>query len=108
MSNNLVLKLKFLGVIPRVGYIEYGFQIEDEDKTFRLVVLTIEDTFFQQNHLKMREAPDLCYQKILTDMEAETSDSPIPSSLPITSVDIAQYRDMHPNVKLGKRSRASL
>ena len=45
MSKDLVLKLKFLGVIPQTGYVEYGFQIEDEEKQFRLVVLTIEDTF---------------------------------------------------------------
>ena len=108
MSKDLVLRLKFLGVIPRVGYVEYGFRIEDEDKKFRLVVLTIEDVFFQKNELKLQEAPDLCYQKILMDLGEETSSSPISSRIPITSMDIAQYRDMHPNAKLGKRTKAGL
>ena len=108
MTKNLVLKLKFLGVIPRIGYVEYGFRIEDEEKKFRLVVLTIEDTFFSKSFLKLQEAPDLCYQKILMDLEEESSGSQIPSRIQITSGDIAQYRDLHPNVKSGKRSKAGL
>ena len=51
MLKDLVLKLKFLGVIPRIGYVEYGFRIEAEDDSFRLVVLTIKDAFFQGNSL---------------------------------------------------------
>ncbi len=108
MSKDLVLKLKFLGVIPRGGYVEFGFRIEDEDKEFRLVVLTIEDAFFQENHLKLQEAPDLCYQKILLSMGEETSDSHIPSRMPITASDIAQYRDIHPTAKMQRRTKASL
>lgn len=33
MLNNLVLKLKFLGVIPQTDHTEYGFRIENEDKS---------------------------------------------------------------------------
>ena len=110
MPKDLVLKLRYLGVIPRVGYVEYGFQIEDEGKKFRLVVLTIEDAFFQENHLKLQEAPDLCYQKILISLgeETETGDSHIPSRMPITASDIAHYRDMHPTAKLQRRTKAGL
>ena len=108
MSKDLVLKLKYLGVIPRVGYVEYGFRIEDEDKTFRLVVLTVEDGFFQKNFLKLQEAPDLCYQKILMNLEGETDESHIPSRMPITASDIAHYGDIHPNAKLSRRSKEAL
>jgi len=108
MSKDLVLKLKYLGVIPQAGYVEYGFRIEDEEKKFRLVVLTIEDAFFQGNRLKLQEAPDLCYQKILTGLEEETSGPSIPPRIPITASDIAQYRDMHPNVKMPRRNRPDL
>ena len=108
MPKDLVLKLRYLGVIPRVGYVEYGFQIEDEGKKFRLVVLTIEDAFFQKNHLKLQEAPDLCYQKILISLGEETGDSHIPSRMPITASDIAHYRDMHPTAKLQRRTKAGL
>ena len=104
MLKDLVLKLKFLGVIPQAGYTEYGFRIEAEDKSFRLVVLTIEDAFFQKKELMFQEAPDLCYQKILMDLDKETTDSPIPSRMPVTALDIAQYRDLHPTTKLRKRS----
>lgn len=102
--DNPVLRLKFLGVIPQVGYTEYGFRIEDEDKSHRSVVLTIKNTLFRQNNLKFQEAPDLCYQKVLADMESETSDSPIPARMPVTKEDIIQYRDLHPNSKNRKRS----
>ncbi len=104
MLKDLVLKLKFLGVIPHVGYIEYGFRIEDKDKNFRLVVMTIEDTFFQNNDLKFQEAPDLCYQKILMDLDRETDQSHIPARMRVTELDIAHYRDLHPTTKLPRRS----
>lgn len=104
MLKDLVLKLKFLGVIPQVGYVEYGFRIEAEDKSFRLVVLTIEDAFFRENLLLLQEAPDLCYQKILMDLDKETTDSRIPSRMPVTALDISHYRDLHSNTKLRKRS----
>jgi hypothetical protein len=104
MLKDLVLKLKFLGVIPRVGYVEYGFRIEDEDKNFRLVVLTIKDAFFRENLLLLQEAPDLCYQKILMDLDKETTDSRIPSRMPVTALDISHYRDLHSTTKSRKRS----
>jgi len=107
MLNNLVLKLKFLGVITQAGYTEYGFRIEDEDKSYRLVVVTIADTLFQKNKLMFQEAPDLCYQRVLTDLDKETTDSPIPDRIPITAEDIVQYRDLHPTAKSRKHSRSS-
>jgi hypothetical protein len=105
MLKDLVLKLKFLGVIPQAGYVEYGFRIEAGDKSFRLVVLTIEDAFFRENELMLQEAPDLCYQKILANLEEESIDSRIPSRIPVTALDIANYRDAHPTGKLHKRAQ---
>jgi hypothetical protein len=104
MLNNLVMKLKFLGVIPQAGCMEYGFRIENEDKSYRLVVLSIKDTMFQQNNLLFQEAPDLCYQKVLADLDEETTDSPIPARIPVTAEDIVKYRDLHPNAKLRRKS----
>jgi hypothetical protein len=105
MSKDLVLKLKFLGVIPQAGYVEYGFRIEAEDKSYRLIILTIEDAFFRGKDLMFQEAPDLCYQKILVDLNSdETTGSTIPSRIPVTSSDIARYRDLHPNTKLRRRA----
>jgi hypothetical protein len=101
---DLVLKLKFLGVIPQVGYVEYGFRIEAEDKSFRLVVLTIEDAFFRENDLMFQEAPDLCYQKILMDLDKETTSTTIPYRMRVTTSDIVHYRDSHPTTKIRKRS----
>ena len=112
MPNNLALKLRYLGVIPQAGYIEYGFRIAEKDKTVRLVVLTIEDAFFQRNDLKFQEAPDLCYQKVLMDLDNEKPDSGIPDCVPVTALDIAHYRDLHPTIKsrniFGKYSKPSL
>jgi hypothetical protein len=104
MLKDLVLKLKFLGVIPRSGYVEYSFRIEDSAESFRLVVLTIKDAYFRENHLKPQEAPDLCYQKLLMDLDNEAAGSRIPSRVPITDLDIAHYRDLHPTTKLHKRA----
>jgi hypothetical protein len=103
MLKDVVLKLKFLGVIPQIGYVEYGFQIENEDKSRRLVVLTIENPLFQKNGLMLQEAPDLCYQKILAGLE--TADSCLASRVPVTPLDIANYRDVHPTGKPHKRAQ---
>jgi hypothetical protein len=105
MTKNLVKQLRYLGVIPQAGYIEYGFRIEKKDKTDRQVVLTIEDAFFQRNDLKFQEAPDLCYQKVLMDLDNEKPDSVIPACIPVTALDIAHYRDLHPTTKSRKTFR---
>jgi hypothetical protein len=105
MSKDLVLQLRYLGVLPQTGYFEYGFRIENKDKSARQVVLTIEDAFFRENGLMFQEAPDLCYQKVLMDLGNENADAHIPSRVPVTALDIAHYRDLHPTVKLRRFSQ---
>ena len=105
MSKDLVLQLRYLGVMPQLGFVEYGFRIENKDKSVRQVILTIADDFFRKYNLKIQEAPDLCYQKILMDLEVETTDSCFPPSTPVTALDIAHYRELHPIVKLRRPGR---
>ena len=105
MLNHLVLQLRYLGVIPQAGYIEYGFRIEKKDKSVRQIVLTIEDAFFQRNDLKFQEAPDLCYQKVLMDLCNEGADPGSFACIPVTALDIAHYRDLHPTAKSRKSFR---
>jgi hypothetical protein len=105
MPKEHVLQLKYLGVIPQAGYIEYGFRVEEKDKSVRQVVLTIEDAFFRRNDLKFQEAPDLCYQKVLMDLNNESLDPGIPACIPVTALDIAHYRDLHPAAKSRKGFR---
>lgn len=102
MLKDLVLKLRYLGVIRQTDYTEYGFRIENEDKSYRIVVLTIKDALFRKSALMIQEAPDLCYQKVLTDLDNETPESPIPPQIMITESDIVQYRDLHPTAKQRK------
>jgi len=105
MSSDLAHQLKFLGVIPQPGHVEYGFRVEGKDKNVRLVVLEIENCFFERRDLMVQEAPDLCYQKMLADLGKETADAPIASHVPVTASDIAGYREMHPTAKQRKPSR---
>ena len=102
MSKDLVLQLRYLGTIPQAGFVEYGFRIENKDKSTRQVVLTIADGFFLNSDLKAQEAPDLCYQKVLMDLDLAKTDSSSSFSVPVTALDIARYRDLHPNTKLRK------
>ena len=99
MARDLAHQLRYLGAIPQPGHVEYGFRIEDKDKNTRLVVLEIESGFFQSNQLMVQEGPDLCFQKLLADLDLETTDSPIGSRVPVTASDIAHYRDLHPTTK---------
>jgi len=96
---DLVLQLRYLGVIPKNDYREYGFRIEDKDKSVRQIVLTIDNGLFVEHQLMFQEAPDLCYQKMLTDLGNETPDTPLSRRVPVTVVDIANYRDSHPAAK---------
>jgi hypothetical protein len=102
MAMNNTMNLRYIGVIPQTGCLEYGFQIEDKDKDPRLVVLMIESGLFKQYALMFQEAPDLCYQKLLTDLRNETAELPLNPRLSVTASDIAHYRESHP---IGKSSR---
>lgn len=106
MARESVLQLRYLGVIAQPECLEYGFRIQDRDNNVRLVVLTIDSGFFQRNELMVQEAPDLCYQKILVDLEKETPDSPVSPRSSVSASDIAGYRERHPTEKprkLGSR-----
>jgi hypothetical protein len=92
-------QLRYLGVIPQTGHREYGFRIEDKDRSVRLVVLEIDSGVFERNELMFQEAPDLCFQKVLADLDHETVDARIGGRVPVTAADISHYRDLHPTTK---------
>jgi hypothetical protein len=104
VARDLAHQLRYLGAIPQAGHVEYGFRIEDKDKSTRLVVLEIESGFFRSNQLMFQEAPDLCFQKVLADLDNETADSLIGSRVSVTASDIAQYRDRHPTATKPRKS----
>ena len=106
MTKALVPQLRCVGVLPRTGYREYSFSVEDKEKATRVVVLTIDESVFLQKQLLYQEAPDLCYQKLLADLSNEAVDGPMRSRRSITDSDVARYRDSHPNVKLRGRPGA--
>ena len=105
MQKDFVLQLKYIGVSPQRGFREYSFTIENKDKVIRQVSLTIDDGVFIQNQLMFQEAPDLCYQKLLSDMEHETAEAPICSRASVTPSEIAFYRDTHPMGRQRIKSR---
>lgn len=98
---NYYPQLRYLGMIPKLEHSEYGFQIESPDKTIRLLVLTIANSVFLSKQLMVQEAPDLCYQKILTDLQSETL-GPVENLVSVSPSDIEHYRAFHPNAKLRK------
>ena len=89
-------QLSYLGVISHPESSEYGFQLINNDKTIRLFIMTIANSFFLTRQLMVQEAPDLCYQKILADLRSETP-CLIDDVTLITDSDIAHYRSSHPN-----------
>jgi hypothetical protein len=91
-------QLQYLGKNSHPEHSEYGFRVENEDKSIRLLVLTIENSVFLTNQLMVQEAPDLCYQKVLTDLKDKTAD-PIMDLTLVTLADIMQYRAIHPHLK---------
>jgi hypothetical protein len=108
MAKDLVLQLRYIGMLPNMGHREYRFQIEAHDKSVRTVALTIDDGIFRKNQLMFQEAPDLCYQKLLADVTNEASGSLICSRASITDSEIASYRDSHPTGKMRKTAARQL
>ncbi len=106
MMKDVVLQLRYLGVIPRPGHREYGFSIEDKNKGTRQVVLSIDDGLFRARNLMFQEAPDLCYQKVLMDLRNESPGVPIRSRMSVSESDVEQYRDAHPIRKSRNRPGA--
>jgi hypothetical protein len=102
MTKNLVLQLRYLGMLPHIRHREYRFQIEAQDKSLRTVALTIDNGIFRENKLMFQEAPDLCYQKMLADVANETAASPICNLAPVTDLEVASYRTAHPTGKVRK------
>ena len=102
MTKDLVLRLRYIGVLPQIGHREYRFQIEAHDKSVRTVALTIEDGIFRKNQLMFQEAPDLCYQKLLADVTNEEAGATICSLAAVTDSEVASYRDAHPTGKMRK------
>jgi hypothetical protein len=87
--------LRYLGKISKPEHSEYGFRVEYENRSVRLLVLTITNAVFLAHQLMVQEAPDLCYQKVLTDLKSETADQ-ILDITSITGSDIEHYRNIHP------------
>jgi hypothetical protein len=90
--------LRYLGKISKLEHSEYGFKVEYEDRSVRMLILTIANSVFLTNQLMVQEAPDLCYQKVLTDLKGEDIDQ-IKDLTMVTGADIAQYRTFHPNLR---------
>ena len=100
-------QLRYLGTISKPEHSEYGFQIENPDKTVRLLVLTIANSVFLTRQLLVQEAPDLCYQKVLAYLRDATAGS-AEDYIPISESDIANYRAFHPNVKAHGKTKQPL
>lgn len=107
MTKDIVMRLRYLGVIPQDGHRDYGFRVENKDREFRQVVVMIDNALFLKNHLMFQEAPDLCYQKVLMDVDNEPADAVAgsTSTVSVTEIDIAHYRDLHPTAKLRQSRR---
>jgi hypothetical protein len=90
--------LRYLGKISKLEHSEYGFRIENEDKSVRLLILAIANSVFLTKQLMVQEAPDLCYQKVLTELKSEVTDQ-FRELVLVTGSDIEQYRTLHPNLR---------
>ena len=102
MMKEIVARLRYVGVFPQAGYREYRFHIGKADAECRDVSLTIDDSLFGTNKLKFQEAHDLCYQKLLADLNNESLGAPILTRAAVSLSDIDSYRQSHPRGGPGK------
>jgi hypothetical protein len=104
MTKDSVLRLRYIGVFPQTGHREYRFHIEKEESAMRDISLTIDNNLFGTNKLMFQEAPDLCYQKLLTQICDENRKAPISGSAAVTEGDVQSYRENHRTVKMRRSS----
>jgi hypothetical protein len=104
MARDFVLQLRFVGVFPQIGHREYRFSIEKENTDIREVILTIPNGLFVTNRLTFQEAPDLCYQKLLTDLRIENRETPMYRRAAVTAMDIDSYRETRPTTRAGRHA----
>jgi hypothetical protein len=90
--------LRYLGKISQPECSEFGFRIENEDRTVRILILTIANSIFLTKQLMVQEAPDLCYQMVLMELNSKNTD-PYKELVSVTESDIEQYRVAHPYLK---------
>jgi hypothetical protein len=84
--------LRYVGVHCVAGTREYAFTLkQDEERHFTIVV---SDADFITKKLSFQEAPDLCYQKLWAELEAE-GDVPVARAIRVTAEDLARYREGH-------------
>jgi hypothetical protein len=88
--------LRYLGRISRLEHSEYGFRIENEDRSVRLLILTIANSVFLTKQLMVQEAPDLCYQMVLMELKSEAITNQTRELILVTGSDIEEYRSFHP------------
>ena len=55
----------------------------------------------------VQEAPDLCYQKVMSYLRDATA-GPAEDYIPISESDMANYRAFHPNVKMHGKTKQPL
>jgi hypothetical protein len=96
-------QLSYLGVITKPQHSEYGFQVVNDDKTVRLLILSIANSVFLTKQLLVQEAPDLCYQKVLADLRSEIP-ALLEENIVVSESDLVQYRASHPNISLKRKS----
>ena len=102
MARDLCSELRFVGVFPQTGHREYRFNIEKENADIREVILTIADALFMPKRLTFQEAPDLCYQKLLTDLRIESREAPIYERAAVTATDIDSYRESRQSARAAR------
>lgn len=97
-------RLRYLGTISGPEQSEYGFQLENQDKSLRLIVVTIPSFVFLSRQLLVQEAPDLCYQKLMAYLRDDPA-GPAEDYISISDSDIEHYRDSRTTVKARGKTR---
>jgi hypothetical protein len=86
------LAIQYLGFKDGEGRREYALSAQQGDENRRFTVW-IAQAAFSERRAMLQDGPDICYQKLLRALE---SAEPLASDcIPVTDVDLADYRDTH-------------
>lgn len=87
--------IQYVGFEAKVRIREYAYRVVDPVAGERVVVFTISNQAFLEKLVRYQDAPELCYRKLQKELEAATSEHPMPKRFAVSDSELSEYQAAH-------------
>jgi len=84
--------LMYTGFALVPGGREYSFSLARHELPVRLFTVMVKDNAFGPGLLRFQDAPGLCYERLLSALAGEETETPVSSHQLVTASDIGEYQ----------------